>query len=114
MTRGQQGFALTEMIVAVSLVTIMVVLATSRWEARTAHLRLRYATIQVASDLARARQTAQEARAPLVVTFAAADVTVTFSPPGASVAPQTITLKNPSGISTIRVAATGRVSYTFP
>jgi len=138
--RGEGGFALTEMIVAASLVTIVILLATSRWEARTSRLRLRFATVQVAFDLASARDAAKEAGKPLVVTFAAsktdfilarvgaplervvlpegvvaaADATLTFLPLGETQTPQMITLKNPSGVSTIRVAASGSVSYSLP
>ncbi|HEV8340367.1 MAG TPA: GspH/FimT family pseudopilin [bacterium] len=139
-TSAQRGFAITELIVAASLVMVMVVLATSRWESRSANLQLRYATLQVVSHLARARQTAEDLGTPLVVTFAAsdtvflvarageplehiaipegvivaADATITFSPLGAGEAPQTVTLKSPSGISRIQVSPSGMVSYVFP
>lgn len=140
MTRGQRGVAFIELIVVGSLVMMTVILATSRWDARTANLQLRYATLQVASDLTRARQTAEDMRTAAVVTFAAsgtdflvayageplehvaipegvvvaADATITFSPRVTDAAPQTVTLKNARGVSTIQVGLNGRISYTFP
>ncbi len=138
-TLGQRGFAFTELIVVGSLVMVMVVLATSRWEARTANLQLRYATVHVVANLARARQAGEDMQRAVVVTFAesgteflvaqagelehvaipegvvvAADATITFSPRVADAPPQIVTLKNPIGVSTIEVRLNGRISYRFP
>ncbi len=139
--RAQRGFVRTELIVAALLITLIVAVATAGWEERGARLRLRAATIQVAWDLARARQAARESRSPLVATFAASNsaymvaraeepfervelpegvvpetnVIVTFPPGAASPADQTVILKTASGRrSAVHVRASGSISYALP
>lgn len=65
------GFTLVEVIVAAFLVVGVVGLAFSGWRGHANQLRLRYATIQVATELREARERAKEMRIRHVITFAA-------------------------------------------
>ncbi len=137
-TRTQQGFVLTELIVAGCLVLLMVGLAAANWEDRGAHLRLRYATKQVVWDLRRARETAAENASPQAVSFAmgASEYTVgraedpervflpggvtagtstvvSFSPLGVADTPHVITLLSAAASNTITIGPNGSISYSI-
>jgi len=136
--RTHQGFALIELIVVGCLAILTVAFAAANWEDRGAHLRLRYATIQVVWDLRRARETAAESASPQAVSFAmgASEYTVgrtedpqrvplpggvtagtstvvSFSPRGVADTPHVVTLLIAAEGNTITIGSNGSISYSI-
>lgn len=64
------GFSLLELAVALGLAAVLLALAFTGWQGYTAKQRLRYGTVQVATDLRQAQERAKAERASYTVTFA--------------------------------------------
>ncbi|MDQ7849230.1 MAG: prepilin-type N-terminal cleavage/methylation domain-containing protein [Armatimonadota bacterium] len=67
---GACGFSLLELAVALGLAAVLLALAFTGWRGYTAKQRLRYGTVQVATDLRQAQERAKAERATYTVTFA--------------------------------------------
>jgi len=67
---GAYGFSLLELAAALGVAAVLLALAFTGWQGYTAKQRLRYGTVQVATDLRQAQERAKAERATYTVTFA--------------------------------------------
>lgn len=137
--RGSEGgFSLIEVVITMALLGLLMTLALTRWQGYTAHQRLRYGTVQAATDLRNALERARSERTPYTVAFtsdaeaytvarssggfqentrlpdgvtAASSVTVRFSAFGKPDASRTVTVQNSVGTRTITVNTAGGITY---
>lgn len=143
MTRrpSDAGFSLLELVVVVMVAGVLLALSYSPWRGYRAQQRLRYGTIQVATDLREAQERAKYERRQYTVTFTAssrnytivssgggfvenarlpegvtpaANRVVTFSAFGRPDTAHAITIQNPTGTGTASVNATGGITYQTP
>ena len=137
----EAGFSLLEVVVVMSIIGVVLALSYSPWRGYRTQQRLRYGTIQVATDLRQAQERAKYERRVYTVTFtaassayviarsgggfvenaqlpegvtAAANRVVTFSAFGRPDAAHAITIQNPTGTGTASVNATGGITYQTP
>lgn len=135
------GFTLLELVVLMSIIGVVLALSYSPWRGYRAKERLRYGTIQVATDLREAQERAKYERRQYTVTFTAssraytiassggsfaenaslpdgvvgtANTVVTFSAFGRPDSAYTITVQNSTGTGTASVNATGGITYQTP
>ncbi len=135
------GFSVLELTVVVTILSVLMALSYSHWRGHTAEQRLRYGTIQVATDLREGQERAKYERRQYTVTFTAsfstytiaragggfvenaslpagvtvaADDVVTFSAFGQPDAAHVITVQNSRGAGTASVNATGGITYQAP
>jgi prepilin-type N-terminal cleavage/methylation domain-containing protein len=139
--RGDSGFTMLELLIAIAIAGVLVVVSYASWRNYTAQQRLRYAAIQVASGLREAEERAKAERAAYTVAFTGASSTyviqrtaggflenaalptgvtpqasdtVTFSAFGQPDAAHTVTLQNNTGTKTASVDSAGGITYQSP
>lgn len=143
MTRRDRaaGFSVLEVAIALAVAVLLLGLSYTQWRGHTDQQRLRYGTVQVATDLRQAQERAKAERRVYTVTFtaaasaytiaragggflenallpagvtAAAGVVVTFDAFGRPNAANVITVQNTTGNGTASVNATGGINYQTP
>jgi prepilin-type N-terminal cleavage/methylation domain-containing protein len=135
------GFTILEMVIALAIVSVLVTLSYSNWRNYSAQQRLRFAAIQVASNIREAEERAKAERSQYTITFTGASGsyviarstggfhenaslptgvtpqasdTVTFSPFGVPDAAHTVTLQSTAGTRTASVDSVGAITYQGP
>ncbi|HKV44887.1 MAG TPA: hypothetical protein VJT32_09485, partial [bacterium] len=130
-----------EMTVVVVIAAILIALSYTSWQGYTAQQRLRFGTMQVATDLREAEERAKAERTQYTITFTGlssayiiartgggfrenvslpsgvspqASTTVTFTPFGQPDAAHTVTLQNGAGTRTASIDTVGGITYQGP
>ena len=135
------GFTIIEMVIVITIMSVLVTLSYTNWRNYTAQQRLRFAAIQVASNIREAEERAKAERSQYTIAFTGssgsyviarstggfhenaslptgvtpqASDTVTFSPFGVPDAAHTITLQSIAGSRTASVDSVGAITYQGP
>ncbi len=137
---GSAGFSIVETLVAMSILSVILVMGIFHWQGRMAENSLRFGTFQVASDIRVAQEQAKGERYQYTVAFTAGapsyaitridngynktvqlpngvttnTVSVVFSAFGKPSAAYTVTVQNTVGTASVSVNATGGITYQLP
>ncbi len=139
--RGGPGFTLIEVLVAMSIMSIMFAMGVYYWQGRLNQNALRFGTFQVSSDIRQAQEMAKSQRYQYTVTFTSGaptytvtcaapcsynktiqlpsnvttnTVSVVFSAFGQPSSAYTVSVQNVVGTATVSVDVMGGITYQLP
>lgn len=141
MPTREGGFTILEMVIVITIMSVLVTLSYTNWRNYSAQQRLRFGVIQVASNIREAEERAKAERTQYTIAFTGssgnyviarstggfhenaslptgvtpqASDTVTFSPFGVPDAAHTVTLQSLAGTRTASVDSVGAITYQGP
>ncbi|MDQ7842965.1 MAG: prepilin-type N-terminal cleavage/methylation domain-containing protein [Armatimonadota bacterium] len=82
--RGQAGLSIIELMVAMGVLAVVLAIAVNQWHDYSEWQRLRYGTVQVATDLREAQERARAERRQYTVTFTSGSAAYAIAGPGYS------------------------------